>query len=397
MSVNYGVSSPPARGFIWESKTTQDRQEYYEGERYQPSIQEGLQFVAAPYLPFDSSDFVKEFELYTVIKRLRLVSLDEQNFVVPANAIIKIDDGTNHYEGRPLVYSDADYGVGAYGDLAVDNPPVNLNPFTATAMVLADVNAEGVVSGASSTDPTAGGIAGRTFVGVSGQRFPIGALVDKVVSRSTDYTHSEFKVQQTLSILTHRTILVAELARNRYNYEQATRNAVAARNALVGAASALALSDVAIATLPLWAQTTGHDLMQAGDLVACDDAGEFIRFLAHTRNWIVQGTPGTPTDAELNGSMPVTAMNAVVGRCHKRERVIGDTGLNLVRTYKNSTAVGGSGTSGVEKVLTRGAAVTSTELSDYQTLVAAGPLDPYAEFDTVEGQKYGLLIHLNLL
>lgn len=394
MAVNYGVSSPPSRGFIWESKTTQDRQEYYEGERYQPSIQEGLRFVAAPYLPFDTSDFVKEFELYTVIKRLRLVSLDEQNFVVPANAILKVDDGTDHYEGRPLVYSAADYGSGTYGNLAVDNPPVNLNPFDGQAVALADVNAEGVISGALSTDPTAGGIAGRTFVGVSGQRFPIGAVVDKVVSRSTDFTHSEYKVQQTLSILTHRTILVAELARNRFNYEQATRNAIAARNALVGAGSTLGLADVTLTDCPIWCETTGHDLMQSGDLVACDDAGEFIRWLAHVRSW---ADPDSPTAGELSGELPPAALNAIVGRCHKRERVVSDTGLNLVRTYKNSTAVGGSGTSGVEKVLTRGDAVTSTELSDYQALTAAGPLDDDAEFDTVEGEKYGLLIHLNLL
>lgn len=400
MAISYGNAAPVDKGYIFESKTDHDSREAYEGQRYSPMIQmtDAGRFVAAPYLPFIRTDFVKEFETYAVIRRHRLASVDEQGFVVPANGILKVyeTDGTaTYYEGRPLVYSAADYaGAGAaYGDFDVTNPPKNMHGFTGVPLISTDVNAQGVVTaGAASTDPTGGGVAGRRFVGVTSARFPIGLLTDKVLSRAGVYQYREFDPQRTLTVLTHRVILMAERAVHRRNYGQATRAAINTRNTLVGAGTALNLTSIDTAQIPAWAAQTGNDIILPGDLVACDDAGEMVRLDVRVTKF------NDVTNAlTANGEYPLAVMNAVVGRCAAREKVESDIALALVKTYKNSSDVGGIGTNGVEKILTRGDAMSGAEVTAIQTIteVITGAID--LEWDAAADANYGLLIHLNLL
>lgn len=410
MPTNYGNSAPVDKGYIWESKTDHDSREAYAGERWSPIIQmgDGDRFVVAPYLPF-TSDLVKEFEAYTVIRRHKLISTDEQGFVVPANGILKVFDADAYYEARPLVYADRDVGTAgsAYGDWDVTNPPVNMNPFDGLALEAGDLNAQSVVTdGSASTDPTAGGIAGRRYVGVTASRFPLGFVTDKVLSRAGVYQYREYDPQRTLTVLTHRVVLFAERAAHRRNYGQATLDAITTRNSLVGAASALALASIGTAAtdIPRWARgeaggASENDIILPGDLVAADDAGDFVRLDVRVNNYNSAAAAGNPTTLEMNGQYPLAAMHAVVGRCQARELNVGDAGLALVKTYKNSTDVGGIGTSGVEKILTRGNAMTAGELAGIQATTVEGLPGGTAdlEFDAVADGEYGLLIHLNLV
>lgn len=382
--INYGQPNPSEdKSFIFESKTDHDSREAYSGERYSPIIHvgDGDRFVVAPYLPF-TNDLVKEVEAFTVIRRHTLVSMDEQGFVVPANGIPRMGD-TAEYEGRPLVYADRDHGApgAAYGDWEMSNVPVNMNPFTAAALLQANVNAQGVVTGAAG-DPTDGGIAGRTYVGVSAGRFPVGMVTDKVVSRAGRYQFREFDPQRTLTVLVHRVVLLAERSVHRRNYGQAAADAIAARNALVGSGTALALDNVDNA--PDWATNDGNDLILPGDLVACDDRGELVKLDARIQDFAAVD--------DAFDAYPPQIIHSVVGRCSAREKVVGDQALALVRTYKNTPDVGGSGTNGVEKILTRGNAMTSGEVTAITAALGATKI-----WDAEEGEKYGLLVHLNLV
>lgn len=399
MAINYGNGGDPVdKSYIWESKTDHDTREAYTGDRYQPIIQRGDRFMAAPYLPFIRSELVKEFEAYAVMRRHTLVSVDEQGFVIPANGILKIytplDTATDYYEGRPLVYSAADLGTAgaAMGDWDLDNPPINMDAFTGLAMTT--INTEGVVEGVAG-GATDGGIAGTTFVKVAGARFPLGVVTDKVLSRAGVYQYREFEPQRTLTILTHRVLLIAERSVHRRNYGQATNAAIVTRNDLVGAGTDVAEDDVDVTEIPAWAAQTGNDLILPGDLVACDDSGNFVRLDVRVTNF--NDTDGTDTsNTTVNGNYPIAAMNAVVGRCHAREKVVTDSFAALHRTYKNSTAVGGSGTDGVEKILTRGDVMTSGQVTAIQTAAAVGALDANGEWDAEADEKFALLIKLAL-
>ena len=439
MAVTYtGSTSAVNKSPIWESKTDHDIQEHLNGDRYTPVIQlsRSAGGRVAPYLPFLSDGYIKEYSTFAVMRRYKLVTFDEQGFFVPANAILRVADtyadttgekGTvdTYYDARPLVYAARDYGSGIYGDVSVDNPPKNLNPWDGEFLAAGDVNAQGcVTSGAASTDAQAGGIAARRFVGVTAQRFPIGVVTDKILSGAGRFQYREFDPMESLTVLTGgRVLLVTEQAVNRYNYGQATRKAIVNRNLLVGSASALALTSIQLDEIPYWANqgdatmptadtpgtanATPNDMIMSGDLVACDDAGNFVRFDVRVDDWVdAADNAGADTDikdTDLNAHYPVAAVHAIVGRCHAREKVVASTALNLVKTYQDSSAVGGSGTGGIEKILTRGAAMSAAELASIQKVLTPAPTaqgataDAALGWDTETSAKFALLIHLNLL
>lgn len=376
---------------------------------------------------------MKEYNTFAVIRRYKLVTFDEQGFFVPANAILRVGDSyadttgekgasvDTYYDARPLVYAARDYGSGIYGDVSVDNPPKNLNPWDGEFLAAGDVNVQGcVTSGAASTDAQAGGIAARRFVGVTAQRFPIGVVTDKILSGAGRFQYREFDPMESLTVLTGgRVLLVTEQAVNRYNYGQATRKAIVNRNLLVGSASALALTSIQLDEIPYWANqgdatmptadtpgtanATPNDMIMSGDLVACDDAGNFVRFDVRIDDWVDATAANDVSDLNLNAHYPVAAVHAIVGRCHAREKVVASTALNLVKTYQDSSAVGGSGTGGIEKILTRGAAMSAAELASIQKVLTpavtaqGATADAALGWDTETSAKFALLIHLNLL
>lgn len=429
MAITYtgAGSSKVNKSIIMESQTDQDIREAYSGERLSPVIQQPNALRVAPYLPFLTDSFVKEYNTFAVMKRYRLVSLDEQGQVVLANGILRVKDQSasgeagavaTYYDARPLIYSAYDYGSGSYGALNVANPPKNIDAFGGDLFASGDLDTEGTNSQASaSTDPTGGGIAGRNFVGVSAARFPIGVICDKVLSGAGRLQFRDFDPQEAMTVLTGRTLLVTEQAVNRYNYGQATRNAVIYRNSKVGTGTTANNTSIVIGDMPIWVNqgdtdadvASANDMILPGDLVACDDAGNFIRWDVRVDDWADAAgnveTDGDPavniTDLDLNAHYPVAALAAVVGRCQNREKVVASTALNLVRTYQNSTAVGGSGTGGIEMILTRGATMTSGELASIQKTMTPYQLPVGATADNALAwdaalAKFALLIHITL-
>lgn len=413
MAVSYGSGvSRVEKVPLMTSETDHDIQEYYLGQRYSQIIQRNQEGRIAPYLPF--LEFVKEYEQFAVVRAYTIMSRDEQNQFIPANAILAVDDGTDYYEGRPLVYAAADYGS-VLSTLNPTSSQQNIHAFDGDLVVSGDLNAEGLVHKATPGGATDGGISSTNWVKTRAARFPVGVVTDKVLTGAGRIQYQEQDPQRTLTMLTSYTLLVAEKAENRYNYGQATRNAILHRNDLVGAgtdaASAYSSANVGTGTgatelagIPYWANqgvedgtaATANDLILPGDLVASDDWGRFVRFDGRVDNWNIDaaGGPGSPTDLEMWGRYPVPAVNAIVGRCHGRETVVTSDGLSNVRVYKNTTKVGGSGT-GAEKVLTRGDAMTAGEVTSLQATMDPGGLTiTNTEWDAVADAKYGLLIHI---
>ena len=414
MTTNFTGGTNVFKREFFDRPTKHGTHEIVMGDRYSPWLQirygEGALRVA-PYLPFDR--IIKDYQTYTVMRAFTIASVDQSGYVVPANGILAVGDGTNFYDARPLVYSATNYDESAFGDWPDTSAPINVNSFDGALLQAADVNAEGVVTAAVSTDPTGPGIAGMTFVGVKAGSMPIGLVTDELVEGASRFNINEWDPQESVTIQTMYTLAVPETSAMRRNYGQATREALLARNLLVGEVSAEALPNVGTGTtttelagLPFWANqgdedaagVTGNDMIRSGDLVSCDASGNMIRFDQRVDDWNTQGTPGTPTDLEMNGRYPLAAMAALVGRCHNRQKVVTSRPLSLVKTYQDQI-LGGSGTGGVEAWALRGSTMSATQRT---SIIATGKpetgaTDNYSALDAEADARFALLVHLTLM
>lgn len=409
MPTTYTGSSGGFRREFFDRPTKHGTHEVLPGDRYSPWIQirsgEGALRVA-PYLPFDR--IVKDFFTYSVMRAFTIASVDQQGYIVPANAILGLGDGTNFYDARPLVYADKDHDSSAFGDWPDTDAPINVNAFDGATIESSDVNVEGVVNAAASTDSTAGGVAGLTFVGVKSASMPIGLVTDELLEGASRFTYNEMDPQESVTIQTMYTLLVPEKTEMRRNYGQATRQALLDRNLLVGEVSALNLPNVGsgtttseLADLPIWANQgdedaagiTGNDMIRGGDLVSCDSLGNMVRFDIRVDDF------NDDTDAlGTNSRYPVAAMAAVVGRCHGRQTIVTSSPLNLVKTYQ-SAVLGGSGTGGIEAWALRGTTMTAAQVTSIIAIgkPETGATNDYSELDALLDARYGLLVHLTLL
>jgi hypothetical protein len=385
-------------------------QEFAKGDRYTPHIQlrhgEGAMRVA-PYLPFVR--IIKDFYTYVSLLAHKFVGKDEAGYIVPANGILPVGDGTEFYEGRPLVYADRDTG-GGFGEWPDFGAPVNMNPFTGAPLEAGELSAEGVIVDTLDADPTAGGVAGRTFAAIKAGTMPIGCLTDDALNGADRFNNQEFDPAESLTVLLRGVLLFSEQTAMRRNYGQATREAILLRNQLVSRATVINLNEVGTGTgatelegLPFWANqgsvsnavATAFDIIRPGDFVAVNDSGDPIRFDARVDDWNSASTPAAPTDLEMNGRYPIAALQSVIGRCHAREKVEVSTPLALVKTFQDKV-LGGSGTGGIETIYTRGAAMTSGQVT---SIIAtnkpeSGANNAYAQGDAEENAKYLLLIRL---
>jgi len=414
MSVSFssGNGKTYRRNFM-DRPTKHRSQETLPGDRYSPTIQpryrEGA-FRVAPYLPFQ---FIKkDFFTYVVIRAHTIIGVDMQGYVVPCNGILPVGDGTQFYEGRPLVYADRDHSQLAFGDWPDTDAPKNLNVYDGEPLEAADVNTEGVVEGVAGTGGDDAGKAGLAFAAVSAMVNPMGVLTDEALEGASRFIFNEMDPQESLTMQTMYTLIFAERNEMRYNYGQATRNAIITRNALVGQGTDANLDNVGAnaagavldTTLPFWATqgeadegvATLNDIITPGDLVACDDSGNPVRFDARVDDWNVAHDDASGQFP--NNRYPVAAMVAVVGRCHAREHLVNSTPLSKVKTYQ-SEVLGGSGTDGIETYLTRGDEMTAGQVT---ALIAArkpesGAADAYVSRDALAGRKYAVSIHLTNL
>jgi hypothetical protein len=410
MAINFSAAGGNYRREFHDRPTRHAIHEVLPGDRYSPWIQprygEG-ELRVAPYLPFGR--ITKDFYTYSVIRAYTVGSVDEQGYVVPANAILPVDDGTSFYEARPLVYREVDYAQSAFGDWPDTDAPLNLNPFTGTTLLEADVNAQNVVdAAANSDDPTGAGIAGRDFVGVKAASLPIGCVTDELLEGASRFHFQEFDPQESVTIQTMYTLGVPETNRMRYNYGQATRNAVIRRNDLVGAGTVVNRASLDLADMPYWVHqgetvtqtiaATEHDMIRAGDVVASDDEGNFVRFDVRVGDWNVAADTGA--EQELNNRYPLAAVPAIVGRCHVRQRVVKSHPLSLVKTYQERL-LGGSGTEGVEAWALRGNVMTADQADSIQetnlpedTAVSATVDPAYGRLDAAADERFLMFIHL---
>jgi hypothetical protein len=413
MATNWTGANGGYRRDFHDRPTRHTTHEYAPGDRYSPWLQirfgEGALRVA-PYLPFDR--ITKDYYAYSVMRAYTIAGVDEQGYIVPANGILPVVGGQGSpaafYEARPLVYAERDYSNVDFGDWPDASPAINLNAVTGTMLEAADVNAEGVVVAAAQvTDPTGAGVAGRDFVGVKAGTMPIGAVTDELLEGASRFVYKQHDPQESVTIQTMYTLAVSETNAMRYNYGQATRNAIMHRNALVGNGTVANLANVGSNTptetlddLPFWANQgdidesndTDHDMIRAGDLVATDDRGNMVRFDVRVDNWDVESA--TAGDIELNHRYPVAAMAAVVGRCHNRQRIAGSRPLSLVKTWHD--LLSGSGTDGIEGWMRRGQEMTAAEVAGIvaTNVPNATVDDAYGTLDAEAEEKFGLLIHL---
>lgn len=414
MATNFTGGTNSFKREFFDRPTKHGTHEIVKGDRYSPWIQirfgEGALRVA-PYLPFDR--IIKDYYTYTVMRAFTISSVDQSGYLVPANGILAVGDGTDFYDARPHVYAAHDYDSSAFGDWPDTDAPINVNPFDGGLLEVADVNAEGVCEAAVSTDPTGPGIAGMTFAGVKSGSMPIGLCTDELVEGASRFNVNEWDPQESVTIQTMYTLAVPEASVNRYNYGQATRQAILDRNNLVGDGTVAALANVGTGTgatelagLPEWATqgdvtkagVTGNDMIRGGDVVSCDSKGNMVRFDTRVDDWNIQGSPGTPTDLEINGRYPVAAVAAIVGRCHGRQAVVASTPLSKVKTYQ-SQLLGGSGTGGIEAWMLRGDVMTTAERT---SIIATGKpetgaTDNYSALDAVVSSRYALLVHLTMM